>query len=1016
MNLNTVIAEYLLKNDQNPGWVSRLTGTVSAAASSCGKTLFSFCSPATNAFHRVVDSVSEIENVFPGNVPGYILEKICENKTTIIVAVTLGTTAVSWPYLAPYANQAYASTLTRVINLTSREVMPDYRQKFKDQTSLLTMQHSAPRNHSHPEAATLRCKANTFIDHFATMIGKRPYSISMSKTQRRNGMNGQRYYYHAKDLQMDQYHGKINEDTIITMTDVDYYVDLNHFLDDKLMVFYTFVPNEPAGNTTEGVYCTHSDDTVELVMAGGARYRHPLWDFDCDHLVVHHLFYSVYYLVEQINLSDDRRLILINPVRKTYGPFGRLLSGKRLSRRKLNHSGVAFTRFLKLSDGKPTCYYSIARLGNFHSCTVSSNTFTSALIRTDECKEPNLGQIERVFNHAKVPNAVDAAALFFDAYKHHPEVFGQSPVVITQCVDQHTYQAAGPNIYDDGKSSMRAIWPGYDSNTFSPAKSYNNDLACLDGRIKEPRNLEPKLPPIYFTFFTEFVDHLVPNNVRSCLAPLSYDEMLLRFNRPSQRQQIEATKTTMLMENPRVKAFQKAEAYAKIVHPRNISTLPMDHNFTLGQFMYPFMEAILKKTEWYAFGRTPQKISELLHKRALGTTYVIPSDADKLDGSIRGMLRDLFAACLITAYPPEYHEHIRRLENKERYIRATTANKVKYDTGNTILSGSVITSVLGTICNAFIHYCALRHHHDKKEAYRALGIYGGDDGVTFDLPPNTLMRTAAKFGMSFRGEAIYAGDVVPFLGRNYVDPWTTTESFCDVLRQMRKLHLTATPKTVPNELVLYRKAIGIMNTDWNTPFISDWAKNILRVLPNETHEARKYHMTVVDRSYWSKYAPEDQFIPCQDIDMAKDFICDSLGITIARMEEITAIFDKATKLEDFFLCKLFSTDMKVLIDAIVGDELVRAQPRVTIPEKVANNAKLKIKVCRYTEKQQTCPHGDKCLFSHFLPPKQICRHVINKTFCPRGKSCKFDHGITTKERVTAKRGGPGKLITRKLNK
>lgn len=880
---------------------------------------------------------------------------------------------------------------TFLINLCSSEIMPDLRASFKSGDCLTMIANKPVSNHSHATAAFLRTKANTFMEHFIHRLGKTPFAISMSRSQRIHSAQGTRFYHTAKDIQMSPSYQSPNNSHIITMTDVDYYVDMQRELRGLPVLLYTFVPTTPAGSTTDGVYCTHSNDTVETIINGGSRYRHPLWDYDTDHLVVDHLFYSIIYLIEQIKLSDDRRVIFLNPIRKVYGPFARLLPGKRLTRRKLNHDGIAFTRYTKSEDNTTKCFYSIAKIGEFQSCTIPSNTFSTAFIRTAECKEPNLGQVERVFNHAKVPNPLDSAALFYDAYKRAPQLFGEAPVIITPCVDHHTYQAVGPFVTEDGRPSMRAIWPGYCGNTFSPAKSFNNDKACIAGRIDEPRNKEPKVPPAYYMYFQEFVEMLVPSTSAGTLAPLNHDHMAAKFDRPTQKSLLEQVKTTMLMMAPKVKSFQKAEAYAKVVHPRNISTLPMDHNFTLGQFMYPFMDACLKTSHWYAFGKTPRQISELLHDKAQHSTYAVPTDADKLDGSVRALLRDLFLACMLRAYPVEYHDLIRKLENQERHIIASTANGVKYDTGDTILSGSVITSVLGSIINAFLNFCALRHHYPCQRAYDALGVYGGDDGVTFDLPPNTLMRTVARFGMSFKAEAIAKGNPVPFLGRIYLDPWTTVESICDVLRQFRKLHLTATPKVVPSWLVLHRKATGLLTTDSNTPIITAWARAVIRLVAPIAPQHRQYAATLVDRSYWSKFASDVQFVAPTDDDYAITIVCDNLDTTAAEIERVEQIFNKASKLEDLFVEKLFHTEMKVLIDAVVGREIVHAQPRITIPEMVAAKSQLKISLCRFIAKNEPCKYGDKCKFSHHLPknadsPTKLDSKPPSKSKKPKGKT------------------------------
>jgi hypothetical protein len=226
--------------------------------------------------------------------------------------------------------------------------------------------------------------------------------------------------------------------------------------------------------------------------------------------------------------------------------------------------------------------------------------------------------------------------------------------------------------------------------------------------------------------------------------------------------------------------------------------------------------------------------------------------------------------------------------------------------------------------------------------------------------------------MSFKAEAIDKGNPVPFLGRIYLDPWTTNESICDVLRQFRKLHLTATPTIVPNALVLHRKAIGILATDPNTPIITLWAQTVERLLPlamgiYPVAKHRQYAATIVDQSYWAKYSTDVQFVPPTDQGYTAAVVCDNLGITIAEMERIETSFRNAKSFEDLYKTDLIYTEMKVLIDAIVGRELVHAQPRKTIPEMVKDKAKLKVGLCRYIAKNIPCKYGDKCQFSHHAP-------------------------------------------------
>jgi len=805
------------------------------------------------------------------------------------------------------------------------------------------------------------------MDHFLSMNNLEPFYISMNKAQRVNACAGNRYYYHHKDLQMRPGTTTIPGRKCYVMTDVDYYLDMNRLLRGDPVIIYTFVPLEPMGKTADGVYTTTTGDLVKTNINGGAEYKHPLWNYECDSVMVHHALFSVMYLVEQLQVSRDRRIVFFNPIRTIYGPVGRLINSQRLERRPLSFGPFAFTRFFE----KGECYYSLGKLSEYHTCTVKSQLFSTALIRSNETRDPHIGQIERIFNYGKVDNGVEAASLYFDAYKRCPELFDKLPPLITGCVDQHTYQAVTPLVTEDGKSSMRALWPGYVNNTYSPAKSYNNDKACIAGRIDEPRNKEKKLPPIYYKFMTEFLEFLVPHDVQSTLTPLNFDEMYDKFDRPTQRRQLAAVEHYLQMKNPVVSSFQKPEAYPKITPPRNISTLPMDHNFVLGQFTNSFM-SVLKATHWYAFGKTPKVISYTLHSKTMShrghdTSWAVPSDFEKLDGSLSSVLRDLYTGALCRAFHPRYHPEISRLMSKERNVRAFTKEGVAYDTGSTVLSGSSDTSQLGSISNAFVTYCALRYHHDAINAWNSLGIYGGDDGVTFDLSPNSLMLAGAKFGMSIKAEVVKRGDPVPFLGRIYVDPWTGPESIVDVMRQYRKMHLTATPKVVPASVVLFRKGLGLWITDAQTPLISHMCMAITRVY-GDLSRHKYFELSKVDRSYWLRYASPDQFPAPKDRSTMMDIIANNMGIDDIALTDLIAKFMAVQTEEELLSIPMLHVPDVVQIDAQVGTTIKRVNKYNNIPANVRKNAKLKVQLCRFVQKGQECKYGDRCVYSHLKTP------------------------------------------------
>jgi len=848
-----------------------------------------------------------------------------------------------------------------ILDIFSSPIMSDLRQRIKG-INIPQHRNQLP-GHSHPDAANLRAHANLIMEHAVTLLGLRAYHYQLSPSQQRLQLAGYRSIYCAKDLQMRVQGDKLKSTDVIVLTDVDYYLDMPSLIAGNPILMYSFVPEEVAGQTEDGVYCTHTDNTVEVTTSGGSKYRHPLWDYDDDHIMVDYWTCSYVYLIEQLRISNTRRIIFLNPIRKIHGPIGWILPGRRFKRREFNVNGVVYSKFTKTVDKTTEVWHSLAKAGEHIPCTVKSEAFLSAFIRLTENKDPHLSDVERYFNTYKVDNSLYASSLFYHVFKTNPTVFDYKPKPITPCgaLDNHTYQCVDGLVSEDGQPTMRSIWPGY-ASAFSPAKSYNNDKACLKGRIEDVKNQRPQIPPVYYTFMAEFVDHIVPPNVRHSLSPLAYENMWEQFDRANQRSLLAQADYNM-DPNVFVKSFQKREAYPKVCAPRNISTLPMAHNAVLGQYTIPLLQHVMKKCHWYAFGKHPKEFSSILHSKARGKLYATSSDFNKLDGSIRGIFRDLFIAIATAAFHPKYHDELIKVEAKERTAKCHTTFGIKYIADSTVLSGSSMTSLLGTLVNAFCMYVAYRYLHSPVVAWDNLGVYGGDDGVSFDLPPEYVMKVTGKFGLLCEAELSPAGTPIKFLGRVYLDIWTSDQSMADVQRQMRKLHLTASPKNVPDWMVLYRKAIGYRVTDPNTPLLTEWCDAVIRIVTPQCPEEQKlWNLTKVDSIYWSKF--ESPFNAPTDKQYASGYIADTLGLSVTEMYVIARKFRMATRLEQLYMQDIFRMETKITVDAVYKGETRQAPSSKDIQKQVRNNAKIKLpQLCRFTRRHQPCPYPN-CKFSH----------------------------------------------------
>lgn len=788
----------------------------------------------------------------------------------------------------------------RLLSLCAGPATTDVRSVFRRIRLGLRPTYDA---HTHPVAAGYRRIAEGFLKDFASASRRRRFDISASPSALKSGA-GNRIWCFAKDLSMPVVLDTPKVGDLITMVDVDYYVNLRQYLDGHHLALYTFTPRSAAGATDDGKYRVLDDGRVELHVNGGGVYCHELWDFNLDHLTVNHWWGSSTYLVERRAVSDDRTLVLFNHVRNVYGPLGWTFRDG-LRRRQLR-----FGKKLVLHQTTDTVSFTSA--GEFSSVTLPAEVVRSSLVRLKAGKEPHLSDVERVFHAAKVDKASVAAALFWEVWQDWPT---HVEAVISGKVDQHTYQTLDPLVFEDGKSSLRAVAQAY-LNGFAPSRSLNNDYDCVQSRILDVRNTKG-CPDYAKGWMAEFVAQLRADVGDVSCIPYSYAEYMDKLKKPGQKQKIEQNQATLsLAAQASIKAFQKAEAYSKISNPRNISTLPVEHNFLAGQFMYPMME-ILKRTKWYAPGRHPKKLVEALMVLVDGCTHLTSSDVHRMDGSVSEFLRLILKLVFGEFVPKEYQDVINQILENEINAKGRTTFGVYYEALGSILSGSSLTSLLGTLVNCYINWCAWRKlGKTAKEAYELLGMYFGDDGLTPDLPAAALADVAKDHGMTYESEEHLPHQPVKFLGRIYVDLWSDGVSIAQVDRQIRKIHLTATPAEVPMQAVLLRRAAALRLTDGNTPFLREWSDKVLQ-LAARTY-GNKYETALSrDDSYWIQF--ETPFIAPR-YELVHGIVAEDLGITAAELDRAIGLIKNATSFEELFF-PLRTDEPVVKVAAVVAGEV-----------------------------------------------------------------------------------------------
>jgi hypothetical protein len=823
---------------------------------------------------------------------------------------------------------------SKLIEMCASKVLIDNRRQFKELE--IGIKHAVSGNHSHLKSATDRCKANTFMEMFAAATGRIPYHHSCSEAQNAKSLLNSRFYYHAKDLAQPMKNDKLSDDNVIVMTDVDYYVDMPGIMQGNDIMLYTFIPQSVAGYLTDGSYVVNEYDELVCHINGGAKYKHKLWDYSSDHLIVDHWWGSVLYLLETRYVSETTRMVYMNCRRKVYGPIGWFVPGVRLARKSFVCGEIVHNKYQRKVNDKVEVVHSFAHLNSSNSVDVSEDLLQALKIRVDRSKDPTISDVERLLKTLEVENASVKAPMLLVIItniqldelflKVMSTIHGQSTVV--------NYQAVGPLATEDGKPSLRVLPNAYSRDMCAPVTSYNNDVAAVKGRVTDIANRNVELPPAFYSWMVEFIDKLLGDN-RGTLVPYDYNNIYQRFNRPTQRTLLNRCKEWFYTEAARVRSFVKKEPYGKITNPRVISTLPTSHNAVLGQIVQAFSDHVLKKQDWYAFGRHPTDVTRYIMDRAANTSVIQSKDVTRMDGSHGKASALLVEAALVGAFAPEYREEVRDAFRKERYTIGVTKNGYKYEIETQNNSGSSATTLYNTLPSAFMDYCSNRRMMDSKSAWEALGVYGGDDSLSFDGDVLFQKHIHAKMGFVLKVDEYKPGEAVPFLGRYYLNPWTTPDNVCDMKRQIRKLHLTSAVATIPDELVMRRKAEGLMITDPRTPFLGEWARAVVRIT---TAIPEKYAKMLENQtSYWAKY--DRPFTNNASTDALSLFWIINTSLDYSVCTKAENAFRKATKISDLDIGYLWDETPQVEIEAATGDEIRKPNKTTTVYDQLDTELK-----------------------------------------------------------------------------
>ena len=728
--------------------------------------------------------------------------------------------------------------------------------------------------HSHGKAAAARSSAVAFMDGFASAVGLDTYHISMSANDSRRGRRGNRLFFDAKDTSMAYHYDALRNTDLISLVDVDYYIDMPKLLrnTNNSVIMYTVTPEDVGGVIPDGMFYFKDGRYNELIK-GGAAYNHELWDYSNDYLTVcgwvGRKLARKMYKIEKRKVTESRSLILLQltSITSCCGlVFGAGLPPKPLSRLSVLRNDFNIMRVV--SDDM---YVSVSRNGSTAAVRVPIATY-DALRSVQNVSKKTLTKAT-VETYLKGGSRASAAVVT-DMLMHCDPTFVPPTSVVSDIgIASYQYIKDYDSYDEDAPDVMVSFMSPFLGESPAPQDCLNNDIRCVDKRINEIKHVKPRhISKFTLECIEELSDFLVNSDARHNLVPLDVESVFLRQNRPAQQNILDDA--VVIGDHERrvtISSFMKRECYGKVNDPRNISTFPGRVKLDYSRFVYAVTDYMKDnpKFAWYAFGRTPANIAQNVARVCREALKLLVTDYSRMDGRKSNISRLFFRTFMMKLFREEYLDQLDELLKLQINRKGWTKHGVSYDSGLTQGSGGADTSVSNSLDTCLGAYLGARYAgKSKAEALSFIMtkfMAGGDDAIMADIEPERVSSAARTVGHVLTFETYNRGDPgVNFLSRVYSpEVWTGSPvSMCDFKRQMLKFH--ATPirgvnyRLTSNRLnKLAEKAVSFVLTDRKTPILGEFCERFLRNAQVDV-DAVLVKVKTGER-WWSRFDSSEQF-------------------------------------------------------------------------------------------------------------------------------------------------------------
>jgi len=714
----------------------------------------------------------------------------------------------------------------------------------------------------------LRTSGTQLALNVAAYCGSEVFVVGMSKTDQRRELRGTRRWYWTKDVNADNRNDEPKDRDVRYICDVDYYMDMPDLLvsEAKPVLIYTVVPEEATSSGEDDTaFCFETDGSLTTKVAGGGSYSHMLWDYSSDSFLVTRKVLgvpvsAVAYAVERKQIGRHRQVILLAPIR-VFNGIAAILAHYLLETKELKRfipvkhaaDNSAFIRFNVMSS-KGELMVTTARPGTSLCATVSQSE-DDAIATVSRLGTTNL----MLPTTASWVQSRSASAVLTEYHRACGKPATLTVYPVEKGVRAYQYK---PIEFDcEAKPKLQAFMSPLVHGAFAPIANKAGEEQCVKGRINDLKGPEPKPSNFRERCIDEFAQLIIGD---MHLEPVCFE--VVNAKQTSSTQQLSLSKAVLTGQFRKfiLKCFIKAEAYPDVKDPRNITTYNDADKLDMAQFALALAQH-MKQFKWYGPGKTPIEIANRVVEICMGADFVNISDYKRMDGTIKYALLRVDRVVSMKAFAnhtAKLNELLKTNVDNKGYMPYGTT----FDQGPVHGSGCSATSLFQTNRAAFNAYLAFRHtpfpngggrKYTPEEAFNALGIHLGDDGLDGDLPVESHQWASKLTGLVLEASTVQRGERgVNFLARYYSEHvWTgLPDSMCDIKRQLSKFHTTVRlPSSVTPEQKFVEKATSYVATDGNTPIIGDLCKKLLLLSPH-----RPKNIAGV-RSWWAQFDASVQY-------------------------------------------------------------------------------------------------------------------------------------------------------------